>query len=654
MSATLDPKPIAAWLGAPAVYSEGRSFPVDIQHLAHGPDDDIAQAVATGVRQVLSRSPGDILAFLPGVREIVNAAQLLADLPVEVVQLYGALSAQAQDAALKTGKRQRVVLSTNVAETSVTIPGVRTVVDSGWARQMQTDHHTGLEKLVLTRISRASADQRAGRAGRVGPGQCLRLWTERVDRALDEHEIAEVRRLDLAGPLLQLLSWGEPNPREFAWYESPNASQMDAALRLLEDLGATENGSLTPIGQRMASVPLHPRLARFLIAAQDLGVSKEASLAAALLSERHPLQGQYGNLPSGSDLFDLVERAWKRNDLTAVHRVAKQLNRLVPHRANAADPEDGLAKAVLAAWPDRVVRRRDPDTRIGRMTGGKGVELHRKSAVRTAELYVALDVVAQPGSDALVRCASAVELDWLHTDEHLVQTFDRHALQVRARREVRYRDLVLESHTAQPEPVGAALVLANAAALDIQRVTPTTDDWTNLRNRLTVLHRWSTDDWPEPTDDWLCELLPYVCPGLRSFAQLKKADWAAAVRDHLGWQRWTDLKKRAPERIQVPNGHHALIDYSGLRPVLAVRIQALFGLSKTPAIDQGRKPLLLHLLAPNRRVQQVTDDLAGFWAGSYHDIRKELRARYPKHSWPEDPVNSTPPRKNVDRRRNRQ
>ncbi|TNE84097.1 MAG: ATP-dependent helicase HrpB [Deltaproteobacteria bacterium] len=642
MSATVDASHFGGWLGAPVVASQGRSFPVDIAYLPYPDDRPVEEQVAEAVRRALDESEGNVLAFLPGVGEIRRTHALLDGLPV--VELYGDLPPEKQDAVLRPGPGRRVVLATNVAESSVTVPDVRTVIDSGLARRPELDPSSGLDALRTVRISAASADQRAGRAGRTGPGRCLRLWTAREQAGLEAFDPPEIRRVSVAGALLALLEAGI-DPRGFRWLEPPSEAAFDEAERLLAQLGATEGGGITALGRRMAALPLHPRLARLVAEGARLGQTRVVATAAALLSERDPLRGETVPRRTGSDLLDRVQaleagrgHAAGRSQLFLVRDQLERAARSLPVE-EATLAEEALARAALAAWPDRVARRRG-ESRRARMVGGKGVELRRESGVH-AELFVAIDVEPRSG-DAPVRLASPVEVGWLTPEEREVVWFDADSQRVRAEVHTVVGDLVLGRQTTSGDPQALAEALERAAAADPARVMPADGPWPVLRHRLAVAHRHLGEPWPNPDEVWVAGLLPELCAGCRSFEELRRGDWVSAVRNRLGYHALVELDRLAPERVQVPSGSHVRVDYSDPEhPVLAVRMQELFGLRTTPTILAG-KPLRLHLLAPNLRPQQVTEDLAGFWERTWPEVRKELRARYPKHAWPEDPLSAEP------------
>ncbi|HHO53367.1 MAG TPA: ATP-dependent helicase HrpB [Deltaproteobacteria bacterium] len=647
MSATLDPQPVAAYLGGvPVVHSEGRTFPIELSWLPRPQGQRLEEAVSVAVRRALDEGQGDVLAFLPGVRGIRRAAAALGDLREEVLELHGGLSSGAQDRALRRADHRRVVLATNLAETSVTVPGVRAVVDTGLVRRPRFDPSTGLDRLETVRISSASADQRAGRAGRTSAGRVYRLWSERIHRTLEPFDPPELLRIDLSGALLQLLAWGA-DPQRFPWLTPPPDPALQAAGQLLERLGAVRGGRLTQRGRALASLPLHPRLGVLYLEGSELGHPGAAARAAALLSEEGLGRGRHAR-HSSSDLLDALDALGAHD---RIDRIAAGLRRAQPAHAGAGSTlEEALGRAVLAAWPDRVALRRAPDSDRARLVGGRGVRLAPSSSVRSAPLFVAIDVDDR-GPEGLVRAASAISEPWLITTTVELTAFDPAVGEVRARRVRSYGDLILESQPISADPLEAALALEQAARQRLDDALPVDGSFDQLRARLAFVHRLDPERWPEPDAGWWAELLPGLCVGARSLAALRRADWAAAVRDALGWPRWQALARLAPERIEVPSGSALKIHYSlDGPPVLAARIQELFGWRTTPTVGDGRVPLLLHLLAPNQRPQQITDDLEGFWARGWPEVRKELRARYPRHAWPEDPLTATAERRPGRRR----
>jgi ATP-dependent helicase HrpB len=679
MSATLAVESVSAYLGGcPIIVSEGRSYPVEIVHEVRPERRPWPLAVARAVEGTLDRTPGDLLVFLPGLHEIRQTAHHLEALAMErdlaVLPLHGDLPAQQQDAALLPQKRRKVVLATNVAETSVTVEGVTGVVDSGLARLLFFDPRVGLDRLQLMPISRASAEQRAGRAGRTQPGVCVRLWSAGAHRSRPEQTEPEIRRGDLAAAFLQLLCLGETDVLRFPWLEPPREAAVAQALALLRRLGAVADDGVTELGHAMARLPVHPRLARLLNEGQRFGRPQRVALAAALLSERDPFARSLDEPTSAaprhatpSDILDRIEalEEYERSGRTStmrglLHRAAAQFVlrardqllrslRSKQPRHFAAPPTDDevVLRALLAAFPDRVARRREAGSRRGVMVGGRGVFLTPSSGVLDAEFFLCIDVDAGQ-KETRVRQASAIERDWLPAEQvstAVEVAFDPETERVLAKRRVRFADLVIEE-TDAPLPDGeeTARVLAAAAAEHLPRVIPPDDSPAGLyRTRLRCLSAWMPE-WQLPSfdDAQMRELLSWLCHGRRSFAELRKADWLQAFQTRLSHTQRQALEREAPERLLVPSGSHIALRYEwGRPPILAVRIQELFGWTQTPRIAGGRVPVLLHLLAPNYRPQQVTDDLASFWANTYPQVRKDLRARYPKHAWPEDPWTAT-------------
>jgi len=663
MSATLDVSPLRAYLGGcPVVVGEGRLHPVEVRY-------EPTLDAPTAVSRLLDATAGDVLVFLPGVGEIRDATADLEPLArsrdLLLLPLHGELPLDRQDDALRRHAKRKVVLATNVAETSVTVEGVTGVVDTGLARQLNFDPDVGLDRLQLVPIARSSAEQRAGRAGRLEPGICVRLWSEQNHRGRAEQTEPEIRRVDLAGAVLHLLALGESDVAAFPWPEPPPPAAVGQALELLRRLGAVSDVKMTPLGEAMARLPVHPRLACLLLEGRRCGIVERAALAAALLSERDPFRAGPGERPAArshavSDVLERVEaleaiergvpagRALTNRAVGQfVLRARDQLVRLVREEGaegkSSGDEDESLLRALLAAYPDRVVRRRDGDARRGRMVGGRGVRLHPTCGVTEGELFLAIDLDNQPG-EALVRQASSVRRDWLDpalVRAEVVVTFDDAAEQVVARKRRSYEDLPLEeTPAALPDAEVVAAELERATRLDLARVLPPVDSPGGAYlTRLRCLADWLPDLGLPPVDDVaLSTLLSEVCAGRRSFAQVR-AGWFDVLQGRLSYDQRQMVEREAPERIEVPSGSRIALAYEvGRPPVLAVRIQEVFGLAETPRVARGRVAVLLHLLGPNHRPQQVTSDLASFWANTYPQVRKDLRARYPKHAWPEDPL----------------
>jgi ATP-dependent helicase HrpB len=685
MSATLAAEPVAALLGAgegaaacPVIHAEGRVYPVETRSLRHGDRRDLVALVGETVPLALRATAGHVLVFLPGVGEIRRCQEAIGPLVERqghaVLPLYGDLPPEAQDRVIDEIGCRKVILATNVAETSVTIPGVTAVIDSGLARQARVAPATGLPRLELVPISKAAADQRAGRAGRTEPGICWRLWDEAAHQHRPAAEPPEALREDVAGPLLQLLAIGERD--DFPWLDPPPQESLDRAGTLLRRLGATAADAsgrdvITPLGRGLSALPAHPRLARLLVAGAEQGVLREASLAAALLSERDPFRTPRGGGPrdrqtvrSRSDLGDRVFalQAFHAGAVVddpaldphpagaqAVLRAAEQLYRLVdlPLAERAADPATALRRALLDAFPDRLARQRPGSQDRGTLVGGKGVRL-TASRLRGEPLFLAIDV-QDAGGEAEVRLASAVERSWLdeppaaaanlETREELLWHPSRK--QVEARLRTSWLDLVLEETPAAiADPAAAAAILAREAAKDLARVVPEADSAAGL---FLARARWLAAALPDLGLPALAEadiagLLPELCQGSRSLDELRGANWLGAVQSLVGHDRVAEIERLAPTHLEIKGKRHRLAYEPGKPPVLAVRIQEVFGVTETPRLAGGRLPVLLHLLGPNHRPQQVTDDLAGFWERTYPQVRKELRRRYPKHAWPENPL----------------
>jgi ATP-dependent helicase HrpB len=672
MSATLDAQPVGAYLGdCPIVTSFGRTFPVEIRYHATLDRRPLAVSVAEGVEQMLDRTAGDCLVFLPGVGEIRQCEKQLAPSAdrrdIRLLHLYGDLPAEQQDAVLARSPRRKVILATNVAQTSLTIDGVTAVVDSGLARTLRFDERTGLDRLELAPIAKASADQRAGRAGRTQPGTCLRLWPEAAQRIRPDFELPEIERVDLSGAVLQVLCWIEPDVATFPWFERPPEAALDRAVRLLRQLSAADDRGITPLGRQIAALPVQPRLGRLLLEGNRLGIPDQAAMAAALLAERDPFErdqrpahARQATVRSRSDVLDRVHalEAFEANGQLAsavgtLHRGAAkqilkgrdQLRRLVDssRRRDHTTDDEPFLRTLLAAFPDRLTRHREPGSRRGLLIGGRGVRLASEVALGDEELYVAIDVDAGSG-EGLVRQASAVERSWLPREQVRTQTvveFDESSEKVVARKRILFDTLLLEeSQAALPGGEEVASVLAEAACTRLERVFPNDDlDVVGFRTRVQCLAAWMPDLRLPPLDkEQLQGLLPQLAFGRRSLAELRQAPWLHALKSLFDWQQLQTIDREAPERIEVPSGNRITLTYEvGRPPVLAVRIQEVFGLRETPRVAGGRVSVLVHLLAPNMRVAQVTDDLKSFWANTYALVRKDLRARYPKHAWPEDP-----------------
>lgn len=677
MSATLDPTPIVAYLGdAIALTSEGRSFPVNVRYTDTEGRTRLSDRVAAMLPTALRETPGDLLVFLPGVGEIkatrraIEAMRLPMQNSLAVHELFGNLSARDQDAVLTPSAVRKIVLATNVAETSVTIPGVTGVIDSGLVRMLRFDSRVGLPKLQLEGISQASADQRAGRAGRTAPGCCWRLWSESVQRSRRPRDTPEIERADFSTALLTLASWGEQDVFDFPWLTLPRQESVDAAGELLRRLDALDpQGRITPLGRQMVELPLHPRMARLVIAAAAASDLDRAALAAAILTERDPFPvddvGPDSDSSLPCDLLDRVTRLQRfregRRSLVGntegarhVLKVASQIVKLAerPHSpaevpSGHSETDETFKRALLAAYPDRVARRRGSGDDRGVLVGGRGVRLHRSSRCRDGEFFLCLDVDSA-GSEATVRLASSVDPAWL--DPRRLRIVDQPLFQpslqaVVARRRRYFDDLLLsEAPIACPTGGAVAELLFQHARTQWASILPGQDsEAARFIERVRFLWAAVPDHPLAPLDEpALLEVLRSLCEERTSFGELRGAPWLDHLRGLYDYESLQWLERHAPTQLKLPSGNTAQVHYAaGKTPWMEARIQELFGWQETPRIAAGRVRLQLHLLGPNMRPQQITEDLASFWRETYSHVRKELRGRYPKHHWPEDPATAT-------------
>ena len=718
MSATLEAEPVAAFLGgAPVMSVPGRTFPVEIEYRPPGPSVRVEDAVKAAVADLcgmgvpplpdleqISRQgqdalgtihgrdahatagSGDVLVFLPGVGEIERTMRALTPLAEKhdlgILPLHGSLAPAAQNRALAPSARRKIVCATNIAETSLTIDGVTTVIDAGLARVPFFDPDRGLDRLDLVPISRASAEQRAGRAGRTAAGRCVRLWSAREQHARPAFESPEVMRVDLCATVLTLAAWGQTDPRRFGWFQPPPEASLAAAEDLLRMLGAVgPDGRLTPLGKQLQKLPVHPRLGRLLLAANEAGLADEGAALAALLAERDlvppdrsirspTVRGQ-SDLLLRLDALDRAERARFAGHLreegidpNAARQVAQARDELrrvnrgtgAPHGrgARATMGDATLLKLPLLAYPDRVCRRRANDPTRAAMVGGAGVRLSAESVVTSADLFLALDARHDPFSrqrEAAVRVAHAVEVEWLQDlFPEAVRTasgweYDPARERVIGVRRTLYRDLVLrEDLGTGGDPAEASAVLAEALRPRAFELIQSDEAASALLSRVAFLRGQMPErDFPTFDSSELEMILYEAASGGKSLDDVRKR-LADAVRGRLIYPLDRLLDEHAPESVAVPTGNRIKLAYApdGSPPTLAVRVQELFGLPRTPRIAAGRVGVKLELLGPNYRPVQLTDDLASFWANTYPQVRKDLRARYPKHSWPEDPTVAEP------------
>jgi ATP-dependent helicase HrpB len=652
MSATLDAKRLRAMLGnPPTILSEGRSFPLDIRYCGRNAGAPVEPQMASAIRIAFNEHDGSLLAFLPGVAEIERTAEALGSLPPDVLvhRLHGGIDPSAQRAALAappSGKR-KLVLATSIAETSVTLEDVRIVVDSGLARRPRYDRGAGLTRLVTERASRAAVTQRAGRAARQAPGVAIRLWEEAATASLPEHDPPEILEADLSSLLLSSLLWGEPDPARLPFLDPPPTVAIEEARRRLVRLGAIDGeGRVTEHGRAIAGLPLEPRLAHMLIDAKQRGFARAAADVAVLLTER----GLGGNDPD-------LEVRWRRwqSDRSPRAQAARNMASSWYRRLNSAAgtvAEHDLGKALALAFPDRVSRRRDFTGDSFQSVGGRGFRLDPASSLGRSE-WLAVGEVAGRASGARILSAAAIdERDLLDLFADLVETshdgaFDPETGSVTPTRSRRLGAIRLSSGPDSAPDQGAI----ERALLDGVRdhgidLLPWDGRSRQLRFRAKFAHRLDSAISPlddasliERADEWLAPLLA----GKRRLADISPAAIATMLEQLLGYRAARSLDRLAPVEFTSPAGSRHAIDYSAeAGPTVEVRAQALFGLSLHPAIANGTVPLVIAVTSPAGRPIQTTKDLPGFWAGSWRDVLKDMRGRYPKHLWPDDPASALP------------
>jgi ATP-dependent helicase HrpB len=656
----------------PIITAQGRQYPVDIRYRLRDPESRLPDAMADAVTRALAENSGDVLAFLPGVADIQRTHALIETQHTDVLvrPLYGELPLDAQQTAIvpDVQGRRKVVLATSIAETSLTIEGVRVVIDSGYSRVPRFDSRTGLTRLETVRVTRDSADQRAGRAGRLGPGVCYRLWSEQTQTRLIAARKPEILEADLAPLRLELAQWGVRDANELRWITPPPASALRQAGELLQELGALHDSQLTEKGRRMLDWPTHPRLAHMLIESQlqkrSASLPALAADVAALLDERDPLPRE-----AGADLTLRVEalRHWRRTKgslhnagvraLAQIDRIAQQWrNKSGAREDNApADPIE-VGWLVAQAYPDRIAQARDARASQYKLANGRGVRLAEGDPMQHEAWLAVAHLDAGAGNEGRIFLAAPLHEDdlWPMAIERDVAGWDSKAGALVARRERRVGELVLESKPIASMPAAQrAQVLCDVLRNEGLSLLNWTDAARQWQARANSLHVWRGGEWPAVDDDSLlaklAEWLALHLDKVNKREDFVKLDLASILNDMLSHKQQQQLRQFAPTHIDVPSGSHIRLEYivDGAPPVLAVKLQEMFGLADTPVVNEGRNKVMLHLLSPAQRPIQVTQDLRSFWANTYPIVRKELRGRYNKHPWPEDPWNAPPTRKTV-------
>ncbi|WOH65915.1 ATP-dependent helicase HrpB [Bradyrhizobium sp. BWA-3-5] len=659
MSATLDGARVGKLLGdAPVIASEGRAFPVETRYLGRKMDAPIERQMADAIATALRADPGSVLAFLPGAAEIRRTQNFLAervhDASIEIVPLFGALEASVQDRAIAPAPRgsRKVVLATSIAETSLTIEGVRIVVDCGLARVPRYEPDIGLTRLETVRASRAAVDQRRGRAGRTEPGVCYRLWDEPQTVSLAAYTQPEILSADLSSLVLDLAQWGVRDPSALAFLDPPPAPALKEANSLLRELGALDpDGRITAEGQSLRALALPPRLARMIVDSHRLGAGEEAAEIAAILTERG-LGGDSVDLDHRLDQFrrDRSPRASSARSLA--QRWAQQVATAEAPSVEYTSPSTGIMLAL--AFPDRVARNRGNGSFV--LANGRGAAVEQTSSLARAP-YIAVGELTGTAAQGRILLAAPIAQADIETrfadqiEDAVEISFDRGAMALRGRRKRTLHAITLsEAPVALSPSAETARIFAAglvAAGLDKLPWSKALKQW---RDRVMFLRKAEGDSWPDLSDAALAaEAENWLVPALYDKTALKElsaGDLSDALMALLPWELRARLEREAPTHFEAPTGTMLAIDYEAAQgPTIAVRLQELFGLNTHPSIARGAVPLVLELLSPAQRPVQVTRDLPGFWRGSYAAVRSDLRGRYPRHPWPEDPASALPTRR---------
>jgi ATP-dependent helicase HrpB len=675
MSATMDCQRVSALLDdCPIIDGAGRSYPVEINYVAQPRESHLVQQAVHGVKLALQEQTSDILLFLPGVGEIKRTLAQLQPLvcckDVILAPLYGDLNRQAQEQALQPDKegRRRVVLATSIAETSLTIEGIHTVVDGGWSRRPRFYPNSGLTRLETVRVSLASADQRAGRAGRLAPGVCYRLWDESTNSRLLAQQPPEIVDADLAPLVLEVACWGVSDPTQLSWLDLPPKGAFDQAVDLLQILGALDQqGRITTSGRAISALPLHPRLAHMLQFSAEVGEAKIACDIAAIISERDLIKRDMsGEHSSDIETRLMLLKRWREqgdrvarsagadpNACRQIDRISQQWFRQLGSPKQSSDQKWSAGALLAQAYPDRLAQRRSNQHSSYLLSGGRGVRLMESDPLNGAHYLVAANLDA---GHAEGRIFLAAEIDaeaisqTMQVEQLLNIKWDKGCAAVVAKCEERIGAIVLSSRRiAEPEP--EAVVQAMLAGIEQMGISslPWNRDVRDWQARLLSLRKWQPEaDWPDLSDEWLMThldewLAPYLS-GISRREHLKQLNLLDIFKGILDWSACKQIDQLAPTHLEMPSGSRRHLTYSvkGEAPILAVRLQELFGLADTPIIANGDVVVTLHLLSPAQRPVQVTQDLKGFWQRTYPEVKKELKGRYPKHYWPDDPWSAVP------------
>ena len=663
MSATLESESLSASLDdAPVVTSYGRQFPVEISFARQDSDKPISFRMALAIRKAIREQTGDVLAFLPGAGEIRQVMQLLSEesIGAAVTPLFGDLPFRQQQEAIlpRADGGRKIVLATSIAETSLTIEGIRVVIDSGYSRVPRFDPGSGLTRLDTIRVTKDTADQRTGRAGRLTPGICYRLWTEAIQRNLIPQRKPEILEADLAPLMLELAQWGIKDVRDLQWITAPPPGAVSQAKDLLEQLEVIDKVGITPQGKEMARLPTHPRISHML----SMASQKEKALAtdiAALLEERDPLDKM-----AGADLALRVEvlRKWRKGEWVSADRSGmERIERLAGNWRkslqvdidNSNPPEFEVGRLLMTAYPDRVARQNNAQSEYYTLSSGRVAKLPKYDPLIYQSWICAAQLDVGKGEGKIFLAASLLVSDLRKVaKEQTTVQWDHDAGKVVAFSEWRIRNVLLESKLVSEISDGeASRIICEQIRAEGLRLLGWGESEEEMQARILSLRAWCPDEnWPDvcseelikSPEDWLS---PYLI-GVRKEAELKRLDKCMMLIGMLPWELQEKLNRLVPAHVEVPTGSMIKVKYSvdGSSPIIQVRLQEMFGLMDTPSVNAGKEKIILHLLSPGYKPVQVTQDLKSFWQGAYHEVRKELRRRYPKHSWPEDPWTAQPVR----------